>query len=162
MIRGGLAAGLRGGIALAAMTLSLASPVQAEDIRSVKIWQDSEKAKVYDDYQFAPGTDIQVYDFAIKRQTEKNINDALIARGVQYTNDADENLKIAQAAMGQFMQSDAFGQVEDDYKQLGMAMQMAFKYQVEKAPTIIFNERYRFVGIGSLKEVATIFHREVE
>lgn len=159
MIHGGFIAGA----ALAALTtFSLVSYSQeAEEITSVKIWHDSERAKVYDDYRFAPGTVIEVFDFALQRQTNQQLNDALVAQGVQYTADADENMNRAQDALGQYMQGEAFEQLEAQYQQVGLALKAAFVYQVDKAPTIIINEQYRLVGISSLKEAASIYHREV-
>lgn len=141
---------------------SLASLAAAEDIRSVKVWFDSEKAPVYDDYRFAPGTDLQVFDLATSRNANETLNQQILDQGVQYGSNLAENVQIAQTALEHYRQTPEYEAHVEEMKSVGAAVHEAIKYNITKVPAVLFNENYTVIGETSLADAVRIFHQEVQ
>lgn len=131
----------------------------AEEITSVKIWHDSEKAEINQDYRFAPGTDIQVFDFAKKRQTDRYMNEAL---DVNYTNSIEENNRLAQEAFQAFLNSGSYEKVNEGFDEIAKAMNAAAKFGIRKAPAVMINDKYQILGVYNLSEAVSIYKQKVE
>ena len=123
---------------------------------------DSEKAQVLDDYRFAPGTDIQVFDMATSRTANETLNQQILDQGVQFGSNLDENVQIAQAALERYRQTPEYEAHIEEMKSVGAAVHEAIKYNITKVPAVVFNENYTVIGESSLADAVRIFHREVE
>lgn len=141
--------------------LLLASPASAGEIQTVMVWHDSERAPVLDDYTFAPDTEVQVFDIAMQRQLDRQINAELLDRGLEFGPSIDENTQRTKDALRNYMGTPEFRALGEKFKALGYGLNAALSYEVDRVPTILFNERYRVVGVNSLEEAANVYHREV-
>lgn len=133
----------------------------AEKIHTVKIWHDSKLAPVMNDYRFSQDIELDVFDLGVKKQADQKINEALQARGLSYTENSKQNMTIATEALHAYLETDAYKEIEKEFKYLGVALQFAMEYRIEKVPAIVFNDRYTVLGISSLAEAVSIYETEV-
>jgi len=135
--------------------------VLAEKIHTVKIWHDSKLAPVMKDYRFSQDIELDVFDLGIKKEADQKINEALQARGLSYTENPEQNMTIATEALHTFLETDVYKEIEKEFKYLGVALQFAMEYRIEKVPAIVFNDRYTVLGISSLAEAVSIYEAKV-
>jgi hypothetical protein len=128
---------------------SLVSVVSAEEIRSVMVWHDSDRAPVKDDHRFGSNPQGQ-------------INEDLKAQGLTFGSDMRRNRDRTQEALGAYMSTSAFEAAEQSLKAFGYGLSAAMQYRIERVPSILVNDRYLVVGVNSLDEAVSIFHREVD
>jgi hypothetical protein len=135
--------------------------VLAETIHTVKIWHDSKLAPVMKDYRFSQDIELDVFDLGIKKEADQKINEALQARGLSYTENSEQNMTVVTEALHAFLETDAYKEIEKEFKYLGVALQFAMEYRIEKVPAIVFNDRYTVLGISSLAEAVSIYEAKV-
>lgn len=145
----------------ALLIASLASAVSAEEIQSVMVWHDSDRAPVTDDYRFAPGTEIYVFDMAIQRQAEARMNSDLGKRGLTFGPDIGSNQARTKDALRRYMSTEDFEEVSRELKAFGYGMSAAMQYRIERVPSILLNERYLVIGVNSVDEAVSLFRQEV-
>lgn len=140
---------------------SLVSVVSAEEIRSVMVWHDSDLAPVKEDHRFDTDTQVYMFDMALQRTVEGQINEDLKAQGLTFGSDMGSNRDRTKEALRAYMSSEAFEAAGQSLKAFGYGLSAAMQYRIERVPSILLNDRYLVVGVNSLDEAVSIFHREV-
>lgn len=141
---------------------SLASLASAEEIRSVLIWHDTDRAPVQDNAHLDDSTQVQVFDMAIQRKVESRINNDLKARGLTFGPDMSSNRAQSKDALRAYMSTEDFRSVGRQLNAFGYGLNAAMQYRIDRVPSILLNERYLVVGVNSLGEAIRIFQREVK
>ncbi len=144
------------------MLSSLVSAVSAEEIRSVTVWYDSDRALVTKDIEFYENVDVQFFDLSLQRKAEARINSDLKEQGLQFTNSQKRNIEISKDAMREYVYSKEFEIVQSQLKALGYGLSIAAHHRIEKVPAILINDQYLVYGVNSMNKAIGIFNREVK
>lgn len=143
-----------------ALALALVSGLTSADtMQSVRIFQTSDQF-VLQDVKLPDSVSISVYEMDAKDEATRSMNDRLKTMVPENMHPSEVENEY-RSAFSRFMNSQYWPAISQRM-QIGVrAIDAAVRFQIDKLPAIVFNDRHVVYGQRSLKSAIAVYDREV-